>query len=226
MGKHVASPRPADDFLLLCALLVELEAEAGAPDEPQVIQARIDVYRHLVEEGWQPPERVRTLLHLNELVLALDVEQWLAGSAEQPPDEPVADRVLRSAEPLRRTPPEDPALVAAYARGPLVDVREVDPFAARLVAEAEQELRAVAHPLDATRRLVALVQELGGDLAPVDEPELADEDPDVLPLDLSFASGPPLLVRADPLSLARLRLERHLPGLVETARRALAGGRP
>jgi hypothetical protein len=222
--KPVVTPRPPDPFLLLCTLLVELEAE-GTPDDPAVVQARIDLYRHLVEEGWQPPERIRSLLHLNDLVLALDVEQWLASAAEQAPD--VERLVLPSpaAPPRSRAPQpaaEDPVLLAAYARGPQADVREVDPLADRLVTEAEEDLRLVTRPLDATRRLVALVQELGGDLASTTGPDPDLQDPDVLPLDLSFAAGPPLLVRAEPLSLARLRLERHLPGLVEVARRALA----
>lgn len=237
----MVSPHESDPFLLLCALMVELAADAERPGEPAVVQARIDVYRHLVDEGWQPPERVRSLLHLNDLVLALDVEQWLASAAEQAPETggepgPESGLVLglpsppapgRVAPPDRAQPPRadtglEAALIEAYSGGLQVDVREVDPVATRLVAEAEDDLRAVVRPLDATRRLVALVQELGGDLAAADEQRGATQDADVLPLDLSFAAGPPLLVRAEALSLARLRLERHLPGLVEVARRALA----
>jgi hypothetical protein len=220
----VETPLQRDPFLLLCALLVELEAEAGRPDDAAVVQARIDLYRHLVEEGWEPPDRIRSLLHLNDLVLALDVEQWLASAAEQAPDEGLLVLPSPAAAPRGRAagPADDPVLLAAYERGPQVDVREVDPAAARLVAEAEEDLRRVTRPLDATRRLVALVQELGGDLAPTAGPDPDAQDPDVLPLDLSFAAGAPVLVRAEVLSLARLRLERHLPGLVEVARRALA----
>lgn len=215
------SPSPPDTFVRLCALLVELAAEASSPAAPSVVQARIDVYRFLVDEGWQPPDRVRALLHLNDMVLELDVEQWLESVAETPePAEPPREidltprPVSASAEPLARA---EAVLVAAYTRRPQVDVAEIDEHASRLVAEAEQDLLGVTRPLDATRRLVALVQELGGDLAMAEE-----QGPDLLPMDLSFAAGPPVLVRAEALSLARLRLERHLPPLVEVARQALA----
>lgn len=97
------------------------------------------------------------------------------------------------------------------------DLASADPDAAQAAAAAERDLRRVTRPIDATRRLVALVQELGGDLAAAQEHDSA-----LLALDLSFAQGPPLLPRAEPYTLARLRLELHLPPLVEVARQALA----
>jgi hypothetical protein len=103
----------------------------------------------------------------------------------------------------------------------LPDPRSADPEAARAAAAAERDLLRVVRPLDATRRLVALVQELGGDLGAPDE-----DDPSLLALDLSFAHGAPVLPRSDPYSLARLRLELHLPPLVELARRRLRGATP
>lgn len=225
------SMRAPDAFLLLSARMVQLDAESESGAEPHALQARIDVYRYLLQEGWQPPERIRWLLDLNELILELDLEQWLAATAAQPledhravllppPSQPSVERRLGMAG--TASSDDDTALVAAYARAPLVHVRDLDPVATRLVADAENDLRQVVRPLDATRRLVALVQGLGGDLAAADEQDGDEHDPDVLPLDLSFATGPRLLPRAKAFSLARVRLERHLPALVEVARQSLA----
>jgi hypothetical protein len=46
----------------------------------------------------------------------------------------------------------------------------------------------------------------------------AEEDEEVLPVDLSMGAGPPVLPRAPAASVARMRLEALLPGLVEDAR--------
>ena len=50
----------------------------------------------------------------------------------------------------------------------------------------------------------------------------ADAGPDALPLDVSLGEGPPLLPVAEPMSVARLQLERILPRLVEDTRHAVA----
>ncbi len=57
---------------------------------------------------------------------------------------------------------------------------------------------------------------LGATLVSVD-----DARPDALPVDLSLGEGPPLLAEADPLSVARMQLERFLPRLAEDARQAV-----
>ncbi|MCU1452321.1 MAG: ycgE 1 [Acidimicrobiales bacterium] len=79
--------------------------------------------------------------------------------------------------------------------------------------------RAMVHaatPADVVAALAAYVREVGGSL--VD----AQIDEAVLPVDLSFGVGEPLLPRAEPLSVARLQLERSLPALVEDGRRLVA----
>lgn len=63
---------------------------------------------------------------------------------------------------------------------------------------------------------VILVRELGGDVVPA-----AESPTDGVPVDLSFGAGPPLL--ACPANeVARVHLERFLPGFVEDGTRALA----
>lgn len=277
--------RPRDPLLELSALLVDLWRERGDPLEPEVVQARSDLYRWLAEDGWLPPPRVRALLHLEEQLRADDLDRWAAGpvalvvvDAEVDRRAELRRRLIDGERVLLGGEARDPAealRVAAYARAQLVvldaaaehaaavadellaagggvavlavergtsadalldqlrqigrpptpdvlpDPRSADPEATRAAAAAERDLLRVVRPLDATRRLVALVQELGGDLGAPDE-----DDPSLLALDLSFATGAPVLPRSDPYSLARLRLELHLPPLVELARRRLRGATP
>jgi DNA-binding transcriptional MerR regulator len=61
--------------------------------------------------------------------------------------------------------------------------------------------------------LVGLVRELGGEVGPA-----AVQDDTVMPVDLAFGEGPPVLPRAPATSLARMRLEAVLPLVVEDAR--------
>jgi hypothetical protein len=68
-------------------------------------------------------------------------------------------------------------------------------------------------PGDLREALVALVERLGGTVGPA-----AEQDEEVLPVDLSMGEDPPVLPRAPALSLARMRIETILPGLVEDAR--------
>ena len=65
--------------------------------------------------------------------------------------------------------------------------------------------------------LVAFVEVVGGAVVPA-----ADAPAGSLPLDLAFGEGAPLLATADDASVARLRLEQHLPALVDDARRIVA----
>ena len=67
-------------------------------------------------------------------------------------------------------------------------------------------------------RLVAehLVRELGGQLVPA-----GSDGPDVIPVDVSFGDGDPLLPAAAPGSVARALLERHLATFLLDARLVL-----
>jgi len=69
---------------------------------------------------------------------------------------------------------------------------------------------------EARRIAEHLVRELGGWLVPADS-----DDPGVLPIDVSFGDGEPLLVAAPPGSAARTLLERHLASFLLDARQVL-----
>jgi diguanylate cyclase (GGDEF)-like protein len=71
-------------------------------------------------------------------------------------------------------------------------------------------------PHQAARLLQDAALALGGSLSSAE-----DAGPDALPLDLSLGEGSPVLVEADPMSLARLQIERFLPRLTEDAREAV-----
>ncbi|MEO5840483.1 MAG: diguanylate cyclase [Acidimicrobiales bacterium] len=71
-------------------------------------------------------------------------------------------------------------------------------------------------PHQAARLLQDAAVALGGSLA-----SAADAGPDALPLDLSLGEGSPVLVEADPISTARMQIERFLPRLTEDAREAV-----
>jgi hypothetical protein len=101
------------------------------------------------------------------------------------------------------------------------------PHTARLSAESgEAEFLALIHdttraiihaasPADIVAVLTAFVRRVGGSM--VD----AQIDDAVLPVDLSFGEGPPVLPRAEPMSVARMALEHALPTLVEDGRRLI-----
>jgi DNA-binding transcriptional MerR regulator len=83
--------------------------------------------------------------------------------------------------------------------------------------QATRALLYITNAREATDILVDVVRRLGGSTAPADQAGSW-----ALPIDLTFGEDEPVLPMAEPLSVARLRLERLLPGLVEDARRAVA----
>jgi DNA-binding transcriptional MerR regulator len=101
------------------------------------------------------------------------------------------------------------------------------PHPARLSAESGEiesrnlihdTTRAIIHaatPADVAAVLAGFVRRSGGSM--VD----AKIDDAVLPVDLSFGEGPPMLPRAELMSVARMALEQALPALVEDARRLI-----
>lgn len=94
--------------------------------------------------------------------------------------------------------------------GPLADV---DSEAVLVAYQTARVMMRAAGPQDLSDALVALVERLGGTVGPATE-----QEEEVLPVDLSMGAGPPVLPRAPAASLARMRLEAILPGLVEDAR--------
>jgi DNA-binding transcriptional MerR regulator len=102
-----------------------------------------------------------------------------------------------------------PTMAAAPAGPPDWDVLQA-------THEATRALLYITSVRDASDILVAVVQRLGGATLPARQ-----ADSSALPIDLSFGEGEPIVPVAEPLSMARLRLEQVLPGLVEDARRAV-----
>lgn len=95
----------------------------------------------------------------------------------------------------------------------LGSLADVDSEAVLVAYQTARALMRAAHPGDLRDALVALVERLGGTVGPA-----AEQDDEVLPVDLSMGEGPPVLPRAPAASMARMRLEAILPGLVEDAR--------
>jgi DNA-binding transcriptional MerR regulator len=98
-------------------------------------------------------------------------------------------------------------------RAVLAQLADVDSEAVLVAYQTARVMMRAARPEDLRDALVALVERLGGTVGPA-----AEQDDEVLPVDLSMGEGPPVLPRAPSASLARMRLEAILPGLVEDAR--------
>lgn len=80
-------------------------------------------------------------------------------------------------------------------------------------------LRRIVHARsdgDLVAALASFIETAGGSTGPADL-----HQGDVIPLDIGLG-GEPLLPRAEPYSLARMRIEAHLPALVDDARAAAA----
>lgn len=99
-------------------------------------------------------------------------------------------------------------------RGALLDqLADVDSEAVLVAYQTARAMMRAAHPCDVRDVLVALVERLGGTVGPA-----AEQDEEVVPVDLSMGEGTPVLPRAPAASIARMRLEAILPGLVEDGR--------
>jgi len=84
------------------------------------------------------------------------------------------------------------------------------------VHEATRSLLRLRTGGDARRVAEHLIRELGGQLVPA-----GTDDPSVIPVDVSFGDGEPLLAAAPPGSAARALLERHLTPFLLDARHVL-----
>ncbi|MDQ4090413.1 MAG: MerR family transcriptional regulator [Actinomycetota bacterium] len=95
----------------------------------------------------------------------------------------------------------------------LGSMADVDSEAVLVAYQTARMMMRARTPAELRDALIALVERLGGTVGPA-----AEQDDQVLPVDLAMGEGPPVLPRAATLSLARMRLEAILPGLVEDAR--------
>jgi DNA-binding transcriptional MerR regulator len=110
-----------------------------------------------------------------------------------------------------------PRATATERRPNLTSTPERDHLALVTTHDTARALLRATSGADVVAALVDLVQALGGEVG-----SAAEQDDEVLPIDLGLGVTDPMLPRAEPFSVARLRLEAVLPGIVEDARRMVA----
>jgi DNA-binding transcriptional MerR regulator len=105
-------------------------------------------------------------------------------------------------------------LLTGGARRPVLDaLAGIDAYAVLAAYEAARDLLRATDAVQVRDILTGLVQRLGGEVG-----EAALQDDTVMPVDLAFGEGPPVLPRAPSPSVARMRLEAVLPFVMEDAR--------
>lgn len=131
------------------------------------------------------------------------------------PEGTVADGPAGAAQRTSRDRPAAPGLPpSSRARWRLLDcLQSVDAATVAAAYETVRDMLRASEPGEVRDALVALVQQLGGQVG-----EAALQDDTVIPVDLALGEGPPLLPRAPSHSVARMRLEAVLPLVVEDAR--------
>ncbi|MGE5286608.1 MAG: MerR family transcriptional regulator [Micromonosporaceae bacterium] len=162
---------------------------------------RVRAVRELVAEGWSVAGAVSQVLSQpGEPEKAAGQPSAATGKAE-------CRAGPAAVGPLSRSPSGRPFLDALAA---------VDAYAVAAAYQAVRDLLRASSPREVRDTLVGLVERLGGQVG-----EAAVQDGTVMPIDLAFGEGPPLLPRAPSASVARMRLEAVLPLLAEDARVAV-----
>lgn len=159
---------------------------------------RVRAVRQLVAEGWSVAGAVGQVLG----------QPGEPGKATRQPSARTGDGKSRAGSGAR-------GLLSPGRSGTsLLDaLAAVDAYALVAAYEAARALLRASDPAEVRATLVDLVERLGGQVG-----EAAVQDDTVMPVDLAFGEGPPLLPRAPSTSVARMRLEAVLPLLVEDAR--------
>ena len=155
--------------------------------------SRVQFVQRLVAEGWSIPGAVARLRESR--VATPDRREALPDDEGGPP-----------------APALDPPVDERHT-GLLAHLADVDSEAVLAGYEAARAMMRATDTGEVTHALVTLVQRLGGAVGPA-----ATQDEEVLPVDLSLGEGPPMLPRVPPATVARMRLEAILPGLVEDGR--------
>lgn len=138
----------------------------------------------------------------------------VAGAARHvtaPPGQDAVEQDLAPSTTARGAPVD--AAVAGKREALVNRLAALDAYGVVAAYETSRAMLRATHPAGVRDALVDLVERLGGEIGPA-----ARQDDVVLPADISFGEGPPLLPRAAPESLARMRLEALLPLLLEDAR--------
>lgn len=107
-----------------------------------------------------------------------------------------------------------PGPAEASVRRPVLDaLAGIDAYAVLATYETSRDLLRATDAGQVRDILADLVRRLGGEVGGA-----ALQDDTVMPVDLAFGAGPPLLPRAPSPSVARMRLEAVLPLVMEDAR--------
>ena len=159
---------------------------------------RVQAVRRLVDQGWSVAGAVSQVLSQPSRPREASGEPPGDASAQEVQDAAAASGLLRPAR----------------ARRPVLDaLAGIDAYAVLAAYETARDLLRASEPGQVRDILAGLVQRLGGEVG-----EAALQDDTVMPVDLAFGEGPPLLPRAPSPSVARMRLEAILPFLMEDAR--------
>jgi DNA-binding transcriptional MerR regulator len=159
---------------------------------------RVRAVQSLIAEGWSVAGAARHVLRA-------------AGDVEEDHEAPRA--APRAEVRARRSVTAPPAASTLPVLHLLDALAAVDVYAVVATYEAARTMLRAQDAAGVRDTLVHLVERLGGEVG-----EAATQDDHVLPVDLSFGEGPPVLPRAAPTTLARMRLEAVLPLVVEDAR--------
>jgi DNA-binding transcriptional MerR regulator len=158
---------------------------------------RVQAVRRLVDQGWSVAGAVSQVLG-----------QPGAGEAG---GEPTGNP---SRQQGRGAPAASGMLQSGSARRPVLDaLAGIDAYAVLATYETARDLLRATDASQVRDILAGLVRRLGGEVG-----EAAPQDDTVMPVDLAFGEGPPLLPRAPSSSVARMRLEAVLPLVMEDAR--------
>lgn len=159
---------------------------------------RVQAVRRLVGQGWSVAGAVSQVLGQPGRPAEASGEPPGGASGQEGQGATVASGVL----------------LAGGARRPVLDaLAGIDAYAVLAAYETARDLLRATEPRQVRDILAGLVRRLGGEVS-----EAALQDDTVLPVDLAFGEGPPLLPRAPSPSVARMRLEAVLPLVMEDAR--------
>jgi DNA-binding transcriptional MerR regulator len=159
---------------------------------------RVQDVRRLVDQGWSVAGAVSQVLGQPGRSTEAGVE----------PHDDASGREGRGADAAS-------GVHLAGGRGrPVLDaLAGIDAYAVLAAYETARDLLRATDAGQVRDILAGLVRRLGGEVG-----EAAPQDDTVMPVDLAFGEGPPLLPRAPSPSVARMRLEAVLPFVMEDAR--------
>jgi hypothetical protein len=159
---------------------------------------RVQAVRRLVNRGWSVAGAVSEVL----------------GPAGRPGEANGQPPGHASGQERRGAATAPGVLLPGTARRPVLDaLAGIDAYAVLATYETVRDLLRATDVGQVRDILAGLVQRLGGEVG-----EASVQDDTVIPVDLAFGEGPPLLPRAPSASVARMRLEAVLPFAVEDAR--------